>query len=350
MRTEAPRPLLLRKGTRASQLEIQRTKLTLDKVYSYIKNQFTGYVRTVKADIPRLVATLESEKIVKGVGGWQGEYLAAMDRLVPEVYKAELLAMSNRLAKASVGIGFKPPPAEILQEMLDNLLDNIEQTTQEERDQILEILANAVSQGQSPVRTARELADVIGLTDSQQGWVDSYRTLLENNSSQALTRALRDRRYDSTVQNAIDENDFLSQDQIDAMVERYRERLLDMRGETIARTEALKITEQVRADSMADVADQAGIDTDLIAKQWSATHDQRTRDTHAALDGQARLMSDPFDSESGAELDHPGDGSAPPEEVINCRCTTVYHVFSKQEELDAFLAENGQGKYDDQES
>lgn len=344
-----PSPLLLRPGRYASRLELQRAKLTLEKSYYYIKNQFHGYVRTVKADIPRLIATLESERVVKGIGGYQGEYASGMAALIPALYKAELVAMSNRLTKASVGIGFRPPPAEILQEMLDNLLENIQQTTQEERDQILEILSNAVSIGQSPIKTARELSDVIGLTDTQQGWVDSYRNLLENSSSQALTRVLRDRRYDQTLQNAIDENDFLDQDQIDTMVERYRERLLDMRGETIARTEALKITEQVRADAMTDMADQAGIDQGLIVKQWSATHDNRTRETHASLDGQARFMDDPFDSESGAQLDHPGDGSAPPEEVIQCRCTTAYHVFSNQDEVRSFLAENGQGKYADEE-
>lgn len=335
------------------QLELNRINLTLEKSYQYIKRQFIGYVRTVKADIPRLIATLESERVVKGIGGWQNEYHDAMGRLVPTLYKGELLAVSNRFRKASltanVGTSFNPPPAEILQEMLDNLLENIQQTTQEERDQIIDILTNAVSTGQNATKTARELSDVIGLTDAQQGWVDSYRALLENSSSQALTRALRDRRYDPTLQNAIDQNDFLDQDQIDMMVERYRERLLDMRGEMIARTEALKVTEQVRADSMADVADQAGIDQGLIVKQWSATNDNRTRDTHAALDGQARLMEDPFDSESGAQLDHPGDGSAPPEEVINCRCTTAYHVFSNQDEVNAFLAENGQGKYDNVE-
>lgn len=336
----------MKSGSHVASPERDRVRLTLEKSYQFIKQHFVGYVRAVKSDIPGLVATLESGRIVKGIRDRRFDLASSLSQLVPALYRSELSAISGRLNKASISTGFGPPSADVLEEMLQNTLDNIEQLTQDEQDQVLEILSNAVSTGQSPIKTARELADVIGLTDYQQGIVDSYRSLLEDTSSQALTRALRDRRFDGTLQNAIDQNDVLDQDQIDSMVERYRERLLDMRAETIARTESLKVTEQVRADSMADVADQAGIDTGLIVKQWSATNDNRTRDTHAALDGQARLMDDPFDSESGAQLDHPGDGSAPPEEVINCRCTTAYHIFSNQDEVDAFLAENGQGKYD----
>jgi F like protein len=335
----------MKAGRRAPLPELTRVEITLYKTYQYIKRAYLDYVDKAKSDIVPLVTYGDIRILDDRVA----DLSRTLKQLAPALWKHETEAMGRRLAlaKASLGIGFKPPPAEVLDEMLSNLLDNIQELTDDERDRVLEILSNAVAVGQSPIKTARELSDVIGLTSYQEGVVDSYRALLENNSSQALTRALRDRRYDGTVQNAIDANDFLDQDQIDMMVERYRERMIDMRAETIARTEGLKVTEQVRADSMDAMADQAGIDRGLVVKQWSATNDNRTRDTHAALDGQARLVEDPFDSESGAQLDHPGDGSAPPEEVINCRCTTAYHVFSDQEEVDAFLAENGQGKYDE---
>lgn len=283
------------------------------------------------------------------IAGHFNNFKGALRGMGPIIWEHELDSLADRLNqptmlskvfKASVGVGFKPPPAEVVDEMFANLLDNIEGLTAEQQDQVLEILTDAVEQGQNPIETARYLSDVIGLTPYQQGMVESYRGLLESNSSQALDRALRDRRFDSTVENAIDQNDFLAQSTIDTMVDRYRERLVDMRAETIARTEALRVTESVRASSMDDAIEQAGIDRSLVVKQWSATHDSRTRDTHRGLDGQARLIDDPFDSESGAQLMHPGDSDAPPEEVINCRCTTAYQIFSTQQEVDDYLGEN----------
>lgn len=57
-------------------------------------------------------------------------------------------------------------------------------------------------------------------------------------------------------------------------------------------------------------------------KQWVARHDERTRDTHAAADGQRVPVGQPF-SVGGASLDHPGDRRGPAGEVINCRCVTI---------------------------
>ncbi|QGJ88877.1 MuF-like minor capsid protein [Microbacterium phage Teamocil] len=57
-------------------------------------------------------------------------------------------------------------------------------------------------------------------------------------------------------------------------------------------------------------------------KQWVARHDERTRHTHAAADGQ-RVPIDQTFTVGGASLDHPGDRRGPIGEVINCRCVTI---------------------------
>lgn len=67
-------------------------------------------------------------------------------------------------------------------------------------------------------------------------------------------------------------------------------------------------------------AEEMGIE---VKKQWLATLDNRTRDTHAWLDGQIRNVDEPFEVD-GMEIDYPGDPSAPPELVYNCRCTLTY--------------------------
>lgn len=57
-------------------------------------------------------------------------------------------------------------------------------------------------------------------------------------------------------------------------------------------------------------------------KRWVALHDNRTRATHVAADGQTVGIEDTF-TVGGASMMHPGDRAAPPAETINCRCVMV---------------------------
>lgn len=57
-----------------------------------------------------------------------------------------------------------------------------------------------------------------------------------------------------------------------------------------------------------------------VRKRWVATKDARTRSSHAALDGETVDWDKPFLSELG-EIMYPGDPSADPANVYNCRCT-----------------------------
>lgn len=58
-------------------------------------------------------------------------------------------------------------------------------------------------------------------------------------------------------------------------------------------------------------------------KVWLATLDGRTRDSHRHLDGQKVDIDKPFKSGYG-NIMYPGDPSAHPGDVYNCRCTLVY--------------------------
>lgn len=60
-----------------------------------------------------------------------------------------------------------------------------------------------------------------------------------------------------------------------------------------------------------------------VKKKWLATLDSRTRDAHAALDGQVQDVDKPFHSELGPIM-YPGDPTANPANVWSCRCTLVY--------------------------
>lgn len=90
-----------------------------------------------------------------------------------------------------------------------------------------------------------------------------------------------------------------------------------LRGAIIARTET---------HSAANFgADNAARMTGLpLIKEWVATNDERTRDSHRSADGQTREMDQPFDI-NGYAMMYAGDMNAPASEVINCRCS-ISHI------------------------
>lgn len=58
-----------------------------------------------------------------------------------------------------------------------------------------------------------------------------------------------------------------------------------------------------------------------MRRQWIATLDKRTRHEHRMLDGQERGVDKPFEVD-GYKIMYPGDPTAAPHLVWNCRCTT----------------------------
>ncbi len=99
------------------------------------------------------------------------------------------------------------------------------------------------------------------------------------------------------------------------------EHVLDVaegRARTIARTETLGA---VNAGQTVAVR-QLGADAPRF-KEWLATADSRTRDTHWVADGQRVRLDERF-VVGGASLDYPGDPSGPAREVVNCRCTVLF--------------------------
>ena len=224
---------------------------------------------------------------------------------------------------STVGLSFDPELATAAELMDEASLEFIQEFSDSQREAVRRALVTALRQGKGTQAVARAFRNSIGLTAFQQDAVDSYRNLLESNSAQALDRVLRDRRYDRAAATALAADEPLGDARIDAMVDRYAARYLAYRAETIARTETTRVLNQARQQSTEDVIASADIPEDEVVRTWSAVQDNRTRDTHAELDGQERGLNEPFDSPSGAQLMFPGDPNAPPEETINCRCAVL---------------------------
>jgi len=180
-------------------------------------------------------------------------------------------------------------------------------------------LQQGIQQGLRPDQIARAIQGSIGLTGQQAQAVANYRRLLTNLDSQALARALRDRRFDGTVRRAIAAGKQLSSAQIDRMVERYEGKLLAHRARVIGSTEALAAVNAGEAEMWAQAVDR-GLDARTVEQTWHTLVDGRQRDSHGFMDGQTRPLGQAFMSGSGIMLRYPGDSSAPAREVASCRC------------------------------
>lgn len=220
-----------------------------------------------------------------------------------------------------INLSFEPGSPEAARLMRQSMLEFIREIVEAQRNAIRTVLARALKEGLGPTEAARLFRDKIGLTQRQMGAVSNYRTLLQSGSSEALNRTLRDHRFDTTVQRAIDRGVQLSTSQIDRMVGRYQDRMLSMRSETIARTEMLSITNTARHEAMIQTASKVDLEMGRIRRTWRTNTDGRERKTHFFLNKQERGAEELFVSISGAKLLYPGDRRAPAAEVIQCRCT-----------------------------
>ena len=83
----------------------------------------------------------------------------------------------------------------------------------------------------------------------------------------------------------------------------------------IARTEGHRIQTTATMDAM-ESAKEKGAD---VVKQWDATLDGRTRESHSQIDGEIRELDEPFSN----GLMYPGDPDGDAAEVVNCRCALL---------------------------
>ncbi|MCK9355686.1 MAG: phage portal protein [Dehalococcoidia bacterium] len=87
------------------------------------------------------------------------------------------------------------------------------------------------------------------------------------------------------------------------------------RAFTIARTEVHSLAGFAQHEAAA----QSGV---LLFKEWVSSLDARTRDSHAAMNGEVRPMDEPYSN----GLMAPGDPDGDAGEIINCRCNEIYHT------------------------
>lgn len=186
--------------------------------------------------------------------------------------------------------------------------------------------------------TGRRTGGIIGLNGPQERYLANARNELAtlHSDAEALARykarTLRDARFDSVVDKAARTGTPLTSEQLDRLGTRYSDNLLQWRGETIARDQSIKALNTAQNEATQQLIDTGAVDTQDVKREWDASGDNRTRPSHAAMDGQQVGPNEAFKVTSGpntgAVMMFPGDSSlgAPLEETIQCRCRVRLRV------------------------
>jgi len=296
-----------------------------------IRMQFMDMVNSMKdeANIKQLAELLQSGKIDEAVNMLNAHVDRFADEVIMLMPTAATQAATFLRNTLSINVSYNQTNYRAVNLMNSSRIDLVRELRNEQRASVRVALSDGIARGLNPRDQARNFRDSIGLTARQQQAVINYRTLLENNSSAALTRQLRDRRFDGTVARAIEENSLLTTDQINRIVDRYRTRFINFRAENIARTESLRTIHESTNEMFSQAIETGALQKDELVQEWLTAGDGDVRDSHESMHGQQVAFGEKFTSGSGNAIAYPGDRSAPAEESINCRCTVTTRIRGK---------------------
>jgi len=262
------------------------------------------------------------EEAAKGAGLPPGK--TSFQSLIAQVFNQGAQAGIQMLdhvsvQKASVGfaMAFDALSPTALSFLSGYTFSLIREMSKESRLAIGQVVQEAFREGGHPYSQARDIRNMIGLTRRQSRAVWNFRRMLDSGDPsqlrEALTRALRDRRFDPSIWRAIRQEAGIRRDRVDTMVERYHQRYLQYRARTIARTETIRASNAGQLEAWQQARQQGLLDADRTRRKWIVT-------LPCPLCRQIRDMN-----KDGVPLDEPFMGPDGPIDYPpahpNCRCT-----------------------------
>jgi hypothetical protein len=204
-----------------------------------------------------------------------------------------------------------------------NELEWVSGISQDTRETVRAVMVDGAKRGANPREMARDIRDSIGLTPNQHEYVANYRRALEQGDwSRALGYELRDGRSDRTMARLARDGGQMPPEQVDKLVETYRQNQVNWRAENIARTESQRQVHRGIEESFAQAIERGDIEADQLVREWIAgPRTRHARPQHQAMNGQTRRYNEAFVAPDGTQLMWPGQG--PVEHVAQCRCTTA---------------------------
>ena len=322
-----------------------------EKIKRIISAQEAGFHRAFLAMVKEITEahTLEEMAVLLSRGQID-EALAILNTAIPTfatqfstAYTASAQATAAFLSKEALTatVAFDQMNARAVREMTRNKLELIVEMQDEAdraaRQSIRHALRRGTAAGQNPIEQARAIRSSIGLTESQQRAVNNYRRYLTEGpggspmkSGEALSRKLRDRRYDALVRDAMANETAIPRDKVNHLVDRYYNRYIKYRARVIARTEALRAVHMGSHEMYQQAIDMGQFTEQQVLRTWSSANDGRTRDTHLYLNGQTRGFDEPWETENGP-IRFPCDPQAAAAETVQCRCAVLTRILDEHQ-------------------
>ena len=262
----------------------------------------------------------------------------SLDTAVAQAFEAGGNATTTKIPASRTAVGhrldilFNARNPEAEGWLRDHSASLVAEIVEDQRTMIRATLTAGMEKGRSPRDVALDLVGrinrttrrreggAIGLTASQEEWVRNYEAELAAGDPKALTRTLRDRRFDRTVAKAIREGQPIPAETLAKMVAAYRNRALRYRGEAIGRTEAMAALHKAQDESFRQAIAAGQVEARVVRRVWRSAGDARVRDSHRHLNGTSVGFNQSFLTARGARLKFPGDPAAPASEIVNCRC------------------------------
>ncbi|MEU4228290.1 phage minor head protein [Nonomuraea sp. NPDC026600] len=243
-------------------------------------------------------------------------WVLAMEQLVlPEI--AELFS-ERFLAVARVAVDAAQPYVEAY---IDEVASRLVLFPASAFEEIRPELAEAISEGETLDQIRSRIESILDFDTAADapGTADHDRTKRLRAQIRAIERKLDPATGDQTLTG--EQVSVLRATRRELYEELHEsERRWQWKARRIARTETIGAYNGGAHEGAVFRSDVLGLD---MAKRWLATLDTRVRPTHLAANGQLVRIADEFEV-GDASLRFPGDPLGPGNEVINCRCTTLY--------------------------
>ena len=181
------------------------------------------------------------------------------------------------------------------------------------RETFRDTIIAGLEEGLGPRTIARRVRSTLGMAPNQAKAVRNFERMLREGDLEALTRKLRDRRFDSTLRKAF-AGDGLTAKQIETMTSAYERRMIAFNAEVNARTATLDALRSGQRLSWEEAVELGVVDRSRLMKRRSTVGDARVRSAHRAINGQVRHIDEPY---SNGEMIS-GDRS------FQCRCLDSY--------------------------
>jgi hypothetical protein len=273
-----------------------------DKLESLYRELYIRYVQSVLSpEVQRKVEARLADGDIEGALAVLDDRLTEYANVIPTTVQQAADAEFNALG-AVIGASLLLDITSI--DLIRIMRDNREGFSARIREAQSRALRQAYTDGiLRDVSTTRSVFDSVGLSERQQAAVSNYRDMLNRQNG---TAGPSERRTPA---------------EINRMVRAYRDRLIDVRADQVARATATRVASQAQELAIAAAVAEGVLDESRTVRVWNRIPDDRVRDAHNVMQGQTSPIGGVFEDGNGNKLRYPGDPLAPIETTINCRCT-----------------------------